>query len=79
MRIITCIISIFNKARKGDFIELCKECRISMSDNLTIPSIIELIRNRENYDEKFIKVRLEIILSAILEEKEERKIEEKRK
>lgn len=49
-----------------------------MSDIITIPSIIEVIRNRENYDKKLIKVRLEVILLAILEEKEQRQIEETR-
>lgn len=71
-------MSFLDKARKIDLIELCQECRISMPTKLTIPSTIEVIKIWEHYVKEFIKDRLEVMSSAIMEELSRSQAEERR-
>lgn len=54
-------MSILNKAQKNDLIALCQKCGINIPDNVTVPSIIEVVKYWESYNEKFIKDRFQVI------------------
>lgn len=62
-------MSILNKMRLSYFIELIQESGITIPDETTIPPIIEVVKNQVDYDEGFIKDRLEEISSASKEVK----------
>lgn len=54
-------MSILNKAEKNDLIVLCQNCEINIPDNVTVPSIIEVVKYWESYNEEFIKDRFQVI------------------
>lgn len=61
-------MSILNKERKNHLTGLCEKCGIDTLIKVPIPSISEIIKSRGNYDEAFIRDRLEVISSVRMEE-----------
>ena len=70
-------MSYLARVKKGDLITLCEELGIDIPPNVKVTNLVKLIKESEDFDEEFVKCRLEIIQEerAIEAAKEAKRIE----